>query len=146
MDNYMQDRRRALRHYISAPLKWRAWGSVMLERSGQSLNISQVGIYLETNASLKRGQAAQVRLAMPEQVFGAPSREWLCTGHVVRVERNGADGQLRVGVKFGRESRSASNDRGFDRSRDEGRSREVPGRGMDGYLTKPIRRGCPSFS
>jgi hypothetical protein len=38
---------------------------------------------------------------MPEEITGEPTTEWLCTGHVVRVNPvNSSPGKLGVGVQF----------------------------------------------
>ena len=43
----------------------------------------------------------EVLLKMPEEITGEPTTEWLCSGHVVRVNPiDSPRGKLGVGVQF----------------------------------------------
>jgi hypothetical protein len=41
-----------------------------------------------------------VLFKMPEAVSGKPTTEWLCTGHVVRIETQKDESYNGVGVQF----------------------------------------------
>ena len=101
MDVVSSDRRVSLRHKFRLPLRVRIWKSGMPEQRTESENLSERGIYFPTNSPLRVGTAVQVLLKMPEAITGAPTTEWLCSGHVVRVEAfNSPRGKLGVGVQF----------------------------------------------
>ena len=96
-----RERRFARRHDLTIPLKHRMWKSNLLEEPGESLNISENGVYFATNSVLEQGDTVEVRFQMPEEVVPEPSGEWVCTGQVVRVDRmGGVSGLLGVGVRF----------------------------------------------
>ena len=82
----MSDRRLAHRFDLAVPLRFRAWNSVGPEESVVSRNVSERGLYFETDSPVPTGMALQVRFEMPEEVTGSPTTEWKCTGQVVRVE------------------------------------------------------------
>jgi len=95
------DRRGALRHNFKVPLRVRICKSAIPEQRTNSENLSGRGIYFATDSPLCVGTAVEVLLKMPEEITGQPTTEWLCSGHVVRVEPfDSAKGRLGVGVKF----------------------------------------------
>ena len=95
------DRRVSPRHNFRLPLRVRIWNSAMPEQRTESENLSGGGIYFPTNSPLRVGTAIQVLLKMPMEISGEPSNEWLCSGHVVRIERvDSPRGRLGVGVQF----------------------------------------------
>jgi hypothetical protein len=50
---------------------------------------------------LQAGAKVELLLKMPQEITGVLTSEWLCTGHVVRVELlSSPRGALGVGVKF----------------------------------------------
>ncbi len=64
-----------------------------------SSNISSRGVYFATDLPLRVGTPLQMTLRMPEEVVGKPSREWCCSGRVVRVHPNGSShDKLGIGV------------------------------------------------
>ena len=101
MKTFCRDRRFTVRHRVSVPVIHKLWKSNLPEKHGQSLDISEGGMYFTTDAVLQEGETIEVKFVMPEAVAGEPPSDWLCTGQVVRVDRvGGANGKLRVGVRF----------------------------------------------
>jgi hypothetical protein len=95
------DRRGALRHNFKVPLRVRICKSAIPEQRTKPENLSGRGIYFATDSTLCVRTAAEVLLKMPEEITGQPTAEWLCSGHVVRVEPfDLTKGRLGVGVKF----------------------------------------------
>jgi hypothetical protein len=95
------DRRGTLRHNCKLPLRVRIWKSAIPEQRTESENVSERGIFFATNSPLPIGTAVQILLKMPEQITGEPTTEWLCSGHVVRIEPiDSPRGNLGVGVQF----------------------------------------------
>lgn len=80
------DRRVSPRHNCKLPLRVRVLKSAIPEERTESENLSARGIYSPTNSPLRVGTAIQVLLKMPEEITGEPTIEWLCSGHVVRIE------------------------------------------------------------
>ena len=98
---FRKDRRLAGRYKMKTPLRVRVWKSAVPECAGESVNLSQRGIYFATDSVLHKGETVEVFFNMPEEIVGEPASEWRCTGHVVRVEEiNGPDGKQGVGVQF----------------------------------------------
>lgn len=83
---FSRDRRFAQRHDIKTALRVRVWKSGLPEERAESQNLSQRGIFFLTNSRLAEGEVVEILLKMPEEISGEPTNEWLCTGHVVRVE------------------------------------------------------------
>lgn len=101
MNDIQRDRRIVKRFAIRTALRVRGWKSAAPELTGESVNLSQRGIYFATDALLREGETVEVFFNMPEEVAGETPTEWRCTGHVVRVERReGTAGKLGVGVQF----------------------------------------------
>jgi hypothetical protein len=95
------DRRATLRHNCKVPLRIRLRKSAMPEQRGESENLSERGIFFATNSVLPVGTVVEILLKMPEAISGRPTTEWLCSGHVVRVEAvDSPRGKLGVGVQF----------------------------------------------
>lgn len=101
MSPYRSDRRLAGRYRVRTPLRVRLWKSAVPECAGESVNLSQRGIYFETDEPIRAGETVEVLFYMPEEIVGEPESEWRCTGHVVRVEDlEGPGGKQGVGVQF----------------------------------------------
>jgi hypothetical protein len=95
------DRRLAHRFNLNIPLHIRAWKSSAPEQTVESNNVSESGVYFETDKPLNEGAVIQLRLEMPEEVTGKTSSDWLCAGKVVRVQRSNSQTTLvGVGVRF----------------------------------------------
>ena len=98
---FRKDRRLAGRSKMKTPLRVRLWKSAVPECAGESVNLSQRGIYFATDSVLRKGETVEVFFNMPEEIVGEPASEWRCTGHVVRVEEiNDPEGKQGVGVQF----------------------------------------------
>ena len=95
-----RERRSAIRHKISVPLKHRVWKSSMSEQSALAVDISERGIQFVTDCFYPDGEIVELRFEMPEAVAGESPSEWLCTGHVVRVRRIGTTTKMKIGVQF----------------------------------------------
>jgi hypothetical protein len=95
------ERRIAPRLPIKADLRLRAWKLGPTERRAQSLDLSQEGTLLATDAHIPVGSVVEVVLKMPEEITGKPAADWRCTGHVVRLQSlDKLPGQLGFGVQF----------------------------------------------
>ncbi len=95
------DRRLTVRHNIKTPIRIRRWKSGIPEERGESENLSEEGILFATNSVIPVGAVLEILLKMPERITGKPTTEWLCAGHVVRVEAiDSPRGKLGVGVQF----------------------------------------------
>jgi hypothetical protein len=97
---FVRERRSAIRHKISVPLKHRVWKSSMSEQSALAVDISGRGIQFVTDCFYLDGEIVELRFEMPEAVGGESPSEWLCTGHVVRVRQIGTTAKMKVGVQF----------------------------------------------
>jgi len=97
------DRRVTVRHNFRTAIRIRTWKSGILEERGESENLSEEGILFATDSVIPVGTSLEILLKMPEMITGEPTTEWLCSGHVVRVEPMvSARGKLGVSVQFDR--------------------------------------------
>jgi hypothetical protein len=95
------DRRLATRHYLQTPMRIRIRGTINAERRMESENLSQRGVLFSTDLELTKGATLDLLLDMPEAITGVPTAQWLCTGHVVRVEQREAPKAARgLAVQF----------------------------------------------
>jgi hypothetical protein len=95
------DRRLTVRHNIRTAIRIRFWKSAIPEVRGESENLSEQGILFATNLVIQVGMVLEILLKMPEMITGEPTTEWLCSGHLVRVEPiDSPRGKLGVGVQF----------------------------------------------
>lgn len=85
VEQFIQDRRTARRFALKTPLRIRGWKSGGAEQPGESVNISESGMYLVGEWVFREGESIEVLFEMPREVTGEPPSEWRCTGHVVRV-------------------------------------------------------------
>ena len=97
----LSERRRSVRHEVKTALRIRIWKSKAPEERGQSENLSEKGILFATDSEIVVGTVLEILLKMPETITGEQTTEWLCSGHVVRVEpMDSPRGRLGVGVQF----------------------------------------------
>jgi hypothetical protein len=97
----LSDRRLAQRFSLPIPLYIRGWKSQAPEQKVESTNISECGVYFETDTPQRVGAMMQIRLEMPKEITGAPTVEWRCTGKVTRVQPASSPGALLgVSVRF----------------------------------------------
>ena len=95
------DRRLTVRQNIRTPIRIRHWKSNIPEERGESENLSEEGILFATDSAIRVGTVLEILLKMPEMITGRPTTEWLCSGHVVRVEPiESPRGKHGVGVQF----------------------------------------------
>jgi hypothetical protein len=95
------DRRLAQRFRLTIPMFIRDWKSMAPEKKVESTNVSEGGIYYETETPPQEGAMVQIRLEMPKEVTGDAAAEWRCTGKVVGVRPTCPPGvSLGVGVRF----------------------------------------------
>jgi len=95
------DRRLTVRHKIRTPIRIRRWKCATPEERGESENLSEEGILFATNSVMPVGTLLEILLKMPEMITGEPTTEWLCSGHVVRVEPiESPRGELGISVQF----------------------------------------------
>jgi PilZ domain-containing protein len=79
------DRRLAQRFRLTIPMFIRDWKSMEPEKKVESTNVSEGGVYYETETPPREGAMVQIRLEMPREVTGDATAEWRCTGKVVGV-------------------------------------------------------------
>lgn len=97
----VSDRRLSVRHKFKTALRIRFWKSKVPEERGESEDLSQKGILFATNSEMSVGTVLEILLKMPEMITGEPTTEWLCSGHVVRVQSiDSTRGKHGVGVQF----------------------------------------------
>lgn len=97
----VSDRRLSVRHKFKTALRIRFWKSKVPEERGESEDLSQKGILFATNSEMSVSTVLEILLKMPEMITGEPATEWLCSGHVVRVEPiDSPRGRLGIGVQF----------------------------------------------
>jgi hypothetical protein len=95
------ERRFAQRFSLRIPLRISFLKSATPERRAESVNISTHGICFATDLPLCEGVPVQLVFEMPEEVSHKPTSQWLCTGHVVHVQRGGSpQARTCVGVRF----------------------------------------------
>jgi len=95
------DRRLAQRFLLSIPVFVHEWKTMTPEKKVESVNISESGVYFETDTPPREGAAVQIRLEMPREITGDATAEWRCTGKVVGVRPTcSPGGSLGVGVRF----------------------------------------------
>jgi hypothetical protein len=97
----LSDRRLARRFQVAIPVYFRAWKSQQPEQKVESVNVSECGLYFETDTPPRHGAMIQVRIEMPTEITGHPPNEWLCTGKVVDLHPLNSAGAMRgVRVRF----------------------------------------------
>jgi len=90
------DRRLAPRYNLKIPLRIQPIGEPKAaERAADSEDVSTRGIYFLSDLSFPVGTPLQIKLRMPPEVTGKTSREWNCTGRVVRTS---AAGDSKAGI------------------------------------------------
>jgi len=95
------DRRLAHRFHLTIPMHLREWKTIVPEKVVESVNISECGVYFETDTPPREGATVQIRLEMPKEITGDRTAEWRCTGKVVGVRPTSPpSGSLGVGVRF----------------------------------------------
>ena len=70
----------------------------MPEKSVQSVNVSERGVYFLMDSPPLEGTMLQIRLAMPVEITGNATVEWRCTGKVMGVQSGDSRGGL-LGVR-----------------------------------------------
>ncbi len=94
------DRREAQRYAVSVPLRVRFGKGTAPEELVATVNLSERGVYFETESPVREGLPVHLTLEMPEEVTGVPVTLWNCAGEVVRVERRDASWKVGVGVRI----------------------------------------------
>jgi hypothetical protein len=94
------DRRLALRFPIHVPLYIRKWKCLEDERRVDSVNLSESGVYFETDTPPPEGAVIHIRVEMPKAITGSVGVEWHCIGKVVRVNGTADKARSGVGVRF----------------------------------------------
>lgn len=95
-----QERRQATRRQLRVPLCFRTVSSARQETfEGETLNISERGVYFATARPLKIGESLEMFLAVPEVLAQHGSEQVHCSGCVVHVRnRLPEDGRAGIGV------------------------------------------------
>ena len=101
VNSFQQDRRISLRHDVKTALRVQIWKSNIPEQRAECVNLSECGIFFTTRALVRKGEAIQILVEMPQEISGVAPTKWRCTGRVVRVQpADSRTGKLRVGVRF----------------------------------------------
>ncbi len=102
VNQFIRDRRVSERHPLRTALRVRLRKSSIPEQRAYSENLSDRGVFFVTDLPVQLNTSVDVLLKMPRAITGMPSTEWLCTGHVVRIERldSATPDKLGVGVRF----------------------------------------------
>ena len=95
----MSERRNARRYDLSLPVIVR----IPAERSngnqsGKTRDISTRGLYFVIDQDLEAGSELDITLTLPAEITNSTDVFVRALGKVVRVERRGEDGELRMGV------------------------------------------------
>ena len=99
--SFRTDRRITSRHGIKTPVRIKVWKSLKPEAAGESINVSQRGMFFSSETVFRTGETVEVFFEMPQEIAGEPMSEWRCTGHIVRTEPIAASGgKLGIGVQF----------------------------------------------
>ena len=98
------ERRIDTRVNIRVPLRFRVLNVPnSVEQSADSENISQRGIYFETDIPLKIGASLEVALRMPRELMGKSSSDVSCVARVVHIRtKSVAAGKMGVGLHIER--------------------------------------------
>ncbi len=96
--------RLARRFNLKIPLRFRPLSNpATSEQQGESLNLSQNGVYFATDFPLKVGMPVELFLNMPRELTGLPAAEVRCIAQVVHIQHGGfLDNKLGVGVHIER--------------------------------------------
>lgn len=98
---FLFDQRLFKRYSVKTALRVRIWKSGDSEQRGESINISQRGIFFVTNATIHKDEVIEILLKMPQEITGELPTEWRCTGLVVHVESvDSPQGKLGIGARF----------------------------------------------
>ena len=101
VESLVRDRRLAVRHAVQMPVQLRLRAIEKQEERVETENISRRGVFFRTDLPLDQGTTLDLLLEMPEKVSGVRSAQWVCLGHVVRVEQDATQRAKRgVGVEF----------------------------------------------
>ena len=97
----LSDRRMARRFSLNVPLYISEWKGPTFEEKVELVNISESGVYFETNAPPRQGTMLRLKLEVPPEITGGATVKWCCAGKVVRVGPTGdVSPSLGVGVRF----------------------------------------------
>ena len=98
---HLSDRRMARRFRLAVPLYISEWKGPDAETKVESLNISETGVFFESDAPPCEGAMIRLRLEVPKEITGGATVKWRCAGKVVRVEpAEPARAQVGIGVRF----------------------------------------------
>jgi PilZ domain len=97
------DRRMETRVNLCVPLKFRpVTDPPSGERTAESVNLSQRGLFFSTNVPLGLGSQVEVFITMPTEISGKPPAEVRCVGRVVHIKPGSLLGKSGVGIRIER--------------------------------------------
>ncbi len=83
------DRRRSPRIPAKVSLKHKpSEGTTPYMFSGESINISNEGLFFTTDSNIQPGSAIDISFVMPAEVTGTSPMKIRCTARVIRVDRD----------------------------------------------------------
>ncbi len=98
------DRRKSPRLDHKVPVKLKpSEGTTPYMASGESVNISEEGLYFVTDSPVQPGALIDLSFTMPTGVTGSSPMKIRCTARVIRVDRNPeSDGKTAVAAHIER--------------------------------------------
>ncbi len=105
------ERRVNTRVPLQVPIRFRPVTTpASAEQSGETVNVSQRGMYMATSFPLQVGAQVELELSMPEELAGAVANLIRCTASVVHVQPDKFfGGKAGVGLRIERYEREALN-------------------------------------
>jgi PilZ domain len=112
--------RQSKRFELPIPLKIRVVDSpAPAMATATCSNVSSRGVYFWTDFPFLVSERVEVSLAMPKEVVGAPARDWLCYGRVVRTESRRNEGNVGVAILLRDSAKRRSRAKSDERPRKE---------------------------
>lgn len=95
------DRRSAHRLSLKIPVRYRIGPTDASEHLSASEDVSERGIFFQTDQQASVGTVVELLVEMPRQINGSSACPWICRGHVVRIDPiNRTSNSRGVGVEF----------------------------------------------
>jgi Tfp pilus assembly protein PilZ len=94
------EHRRSVRQTLRIPVRLYTVGGLLADSTSSTVNLSERGVLLETDAKLNVGANVVLQLKLLEEFTGQPTTEWRCKGHVVRATPTWAGSRTRLGISF----------------------------------------------
>jgi len=101
LSNRKDDRRLTRRLTLKIPIRYRIGPTDASEHVSASEDVSERGIFFETDQEARVDSVVELLVEMPKQINGSSVCPWYCRGRVVRSDPiSRASNRHGVGVKF----------------------------------------------